>query len=197
LADLHRTRKAFGLRRGTAVAIVALLTAASAVGMPVAAAAAQPAEASRPVATVPATPGPIKPGYSKLVENTAVVQPTSAAAGDRHTVFVRLGGQGAAWVSADLLAKGAGAAEVQGAVRARLAAVSARARAVSALAVSVDPAAVTIFSVANAVPGVGLTADTAALRALARMADVEKISEIIPKTPANAGAAALTRVLQT
>ena len=75
--------------------------------------------------------------------------------------------------------------------------VDAGAAALSAVAVAADPRAVTIFRVSNAVPGLGLTADSAALRALAGRPGVEKISAIIPKTPANAGAAQLTRALQT
>ena len=59
------------------------------------------------------------------------------------------------------------------------------------------PGARVLFTVTNAVPGLGIIADPAAIDVLAARAGVAKISAIVPKYPANAGAAQLTRALET
>ena len=162
--------------------------------------------AADPPATIPApssgaqpavaVPGPTKPGYSKLVDTTAVLQPALGAAAGRSTVFVRFRTAGAAAVSAQAAAKNLAPEAIRRAVTMQRITIGAQAAEVSAAAVAVDPAAVTTFTVQNAVAGIGLTADNRALRALAGRSDVEKISAIVPKVPANAGAASLTRSLQ-
>lgn len=62
---------------------------------------------------------------------------------------------------------------------------------------SKDANAAALFTVSNAIPGVGITADAAALRVLAARPDVVKITPIVPKRPDNAHAAQLTKVLNT
>ena len=118
----HRaaTRSAVRVRRLIVTAAV-VLTAAVSAGSPAAAVGAPSANsvATRsglPVAAEAAIPGPTKPGYSKLVDNTAILQPALAAGSGRRTVFVQLAGPGAAQVSADLLAKGQSPAQVRLAV---------------------------------------------------------------------------------
>ncbi|SDO23853.1 PA domain-containing protein [Nakamurella panacisegetis] len=150
---------------------------------------------SRPVADAPAQPGPMKPGYSNLTARNAVLQPTLAAGSGEHTVFVQLPMAGAADVYDSARARGESTAQVSVAVAGARSAISALAASVSATAAAADPDAVTTFVVTNAVPGLGLTADPAALRAVAARSDVVQVSEIVPKSPANAGAAQLTRAL--
>ncbi len=164
---------------------------------PAGAAAGDPPAGSRPVAAAPAIPGPTKPGFSKLVTSSAALQPAPATDSGRRTVFVQLAVKSAAEISVAVLAGNQGAAAARRAVLVHRVAIGALSAEMSAAAAAVDPAAVTIFRVANAIPGIGLIADPAALRALAMRKDVVRISEIVPKTPANAGAAQLTRALQT
>src|ERR1700712_5190505 len=113
--------------------LVALITAATAT-LSISPVFASVAAGGGPVAATPATPGPTKAGYSKLVDNSAVLQPAPAAGAGRRTVFVQLAGPGAAHVSADLLAKGESVAQVRLAVQARLAVIAGRSAAVSAAA---------------------------------------------------------------
>ena len=149
------------------------------------------------MADTTAMPGPTKPGYSKLVDRSAVVLPALTAGTARHTVFVQFGVSGAADVYQAAVAHGESTAGVTAAVSGRRAVITTLAAAVSAAATAADPQAVTTFVVTDAVPGVGIIADPAAVRAIAGQGGVEKISEIVPKVPANAGAAQLTRALQS
>src|ERR1700712_2898017 len=182
-------------RAGAAAAL--LLTAALTVTSPVPAMAGDPVGGSHPVATTPATPGPTKPGYSTLVDRSAVLQPGLAGGSARHTVFVQLADRGVAQVSAALLARGEPVADVRLAVTQARAAIGLRSAAVSAAAKAIDPGAVVVFQVANAIPGVGITANSAALRALATFPDVAHISAIIPKRPAVPAASHLTSALRS
>lgn len=191
----HRSRSAAHGRIRLLVAVTAVM-AASVIG-PSGAFAVERHGAAGPDVGVLASPGPTKPGYSQLISNDAVLQPGLSAGSGRHTVFVQLATRGAAAVSATALAQNLGAASVTRAVREQQATTRAMSADVFGIAKGVDPSAVTTFEVANAVPGIGLTADSAALRVLAGRGDVVKISEIVPKTPADAGTAQLTRVLQT
>lgn len=155
------------------------------------------ATASLPAVNVVAAPGPTKPGYSKLVDNTAVLQPVLARASGPSTVFVQLRTAGAAAVADAGLARNLPPAAIRRAVIVHRSGIAALSTEISAAARALDPAARTIFEVGNAVPGVGLVADSTALRALADRPDVVSVSAIIPKIPANAGAAALTGVVQS
>ena len=154
-------------------------------------------EVAGAVAPTSATAGPIKPGFSKIVDAAAVLQPDLAVGSGRHTVFVQLAVQSAAAVSAAVLGGNGNESAARRAVLVQRSAIAALSSRISAAATAVDPGAVTVFRVGNAVAGVGLTADAAALRALAARRDVVRVWQIVPKTPANAGAAQLTRVLQT
>ncbi len=192
----HRSRSASGGRFRLLGAVTALLFGAL-WGPSTGAFATDPTGVAGPSVGQQATPGPTKPGYSRLIENTAVLQPGLAAGSGRRTVFVQLATTGAAAVSSAVLAKGQGAAAARRAVAVQRVTTKALSSEISGIARRIDAGAVSIFEVSNAVPGVGLIADPAALRALAGLRVVLKISEIVPKTPANAGAAQLTRVLQT
>jgi subtilisin family serine protease len=190
----HRSRSAsFG--RVRLLAAVTVVITASVLGSP-RASAVDPTGVAGPAVGALAAPGPTKTGYSKLIQDNAVLQPGLAAGSGRHTVFVQLATRGAAAVSAAALARNQGAAAANRAVQVQRAKTRAMSIEISDIARGIDPSAVTIFQVANAVPGVGLTADSAALHALAGLEDVVRISEIVPKMPANAGAVQLTRALQ-
>jgi subtilisin family serine protease len=120
----------------------------------------------------------------------------------RQTVFVQLAGSGAAATSAHTYRAVPGAASTKRS-KAKSAALSRRsqvkkdASAVLAAVRAKDGSARQLFQVSNAVPGIGVTADAAALRAIAARSDVVKISKIVPKTASNASAAQLTKVLNT
>ncbi len=195
----HRPRPARGrgpAARRCGAAVVLLLTAALALVAPAPVMATDPVGGSLPPVTA-ATPGPVKPGYSTLVNRSAVLQPVLADGSARHTVFVRLAGEGVAELSAGLLAKGESGADVRLAVTRARATIGLRSVAVAAAAKAVDPGSATIFQVANAIPGLGITANPAALRALATLPDVARISEIVPKTPAGTGPPQLASALRS
>ena len=196
----HRPHRSAG--RGIAAVrrrLAALLTVSVAlvVAWPASATATVPTPGDHPVAGSPAIPGPTKPGYSTLVNHSAVLQPALENGSTRRTVFVQLADQGVAQVSAALLARGEPAAVVRLAVVRARTAIGAQAAAVAATAKAADPAAVTVFQVANAIPGVGITASPAALRALAVLPDVARISEIVPKTRAAVGSAQLDSAMRS
>ena len=118
----------------------------------------------------------------------------------REAVFVQLSGDGAAAVSRHTLRTAPGkasarASEARSAALARRATVKSHAAAALSTAHRADSKAQSLFVVSNAVPGIGIVADRAALRALAQRSDVVKISAIVPKTASNAHTAQLTRVL--
>lgn len=60
-----------------------------------------------------------------------------------------------------------------------------------------DAPATELFRTANAVPGVAVTATTAAVRALAETPQVRSVRTLVPKTLTNSHAVQLTRVAQT
>ncbi|MCW2495048.1 S8 family serine peptidase [Jatrophihabitans sp.] len=119
-----------------------------------------------------------------------------------QAVFVQFSGAGAASVSSAAMRASTGTlsqreSTAKSDALARRAAVGTDATNALAAAKHVDAKAAQIFSVSNAIPGAGMLVDAAALKALAALPNVVKISKIIPKTPANSSAAQLTRVLDT
>ena len=144
--------------------------------------------APRPVTSVAAGAGPIKPGYSRLVNFSAVLQPALAVGDAPRAVFVQLAAVAAAQQWSSSLARGATPASAAAAVRAQRQVVLALARRTVAAA----PTATVLFTVTDVVPGIGLLATPSALRVLAGRPGVVAISALVPKVPAPAVAAAST-----
>ena len=112
-------------------------------------------------------------------------------------VFVELSGRSALQASTETLSKGMPAADARGSADSQKSAIAAVSDSVVTAAKAVDPAAEQLFQVGNVVPGIGLRATTDALQSLAARSDVVKISSLIPKKFDNAGAAQLTKVIDT
>ena len=156
--------------------------------------------AAYPATAAPASPSPARPAPVADAHTLAGVDESKLAGGlDRksgsHAVFVQLAGGGAA--DAATVARSTGSASPAAAARSRRAAVARTAKAVLSTARSKDAGTDELFQVSNAVPGVALRADSAALRAVAARGDVVKVSPLVAKTVSNASAAQLTQVLQT
>src|SRR5581483_6535894 len=122
--------------------------------------------------------------------------------GARQAVFVQLSGAGAAAISRTTFGRTGGTVHTRSmaaasAAAARRSAIAHTAATVMAAARRADAKSVRLFEVGNAVPGVGVIADSAAVRRLARRADVVKISPIVAKTVLNANTAGLTRAVNT
>ncbi|HZZ97009.1 MAG TPA: S8 family serine peptidase, partial [Jatrophihabitantaceae bacterium] len=118
----------------------------------------------------------------------------------RQAIFVQLRGEGAAEISRHVLSRASGTAHerratAQSAVLDRRDVVQASASSVLAAAKRVDGKTQRIFVVSNALPGIGMIADSAALKAIARRTDVVKVSPIVPKTAADAGSEPLIRAV--
>ena len=112
-------------------------------------------------------------------------------------VFVELSGKGALQASTEASSRGLAAADARSSADSEKEAIAATSDSVVTAAKAVDPGAEQLFQVSNAVPGIGLQATTDALAALATRPDVVKISALVPKKFDNAGAAQLTKVLDT
>lgn len=181
----RRTRSKVVLAAGSALLLVPLGFGA----LPSAAAA--PAKVTRPL-TIPDASHQLK---SAKLKGT-LAKPSAK----RQAVFVRLKGSGAAAVAQSTLGGSTRASTEKAsrnAARDRRASVARRANQVASAARKVDSKAVTLFSVSNAVPGVGLIANTKALAALAERGDVVSIAALVPKKTNNASAAQLTRAVNT
>ncbi len=155
-----------------------------------------PAGAAPLGADIPAQPGPVNAGHAAPLD-TSKFQKTFDHAGGSEAVFVEFAGAGAADAAATAQAQGKGAAGAKSAAKARRAATTSTASSVVAQARQSDDAVRQLFEVSNSVPGVAIEANAAALQSLAARADVVKISRLVPKTASNAGAAQLTKVLDT
>lgn len=145
----------------------------------------------------PARPFPVADGsrLQSLTQDAAKLTGKLAQArAGRHTVFVQLAGRGAA--DAATHARARGSSDVT-AARSRRAAVERTADSVLAGVRRVDSSAAQLFTVSNAVPGIGMRVDRAGLRALAARSDVVKISPLAKRTATNASAAQLTKVVKT
>lgn len=155
---------------------------------------AMPAHAA-PAADGPATPVPAASHRVQLP--TGKLGPLDRGDGARHAVFVQFRGKGAAQVSARALDDGRTKAAARRAAIARQGAVAVRATSVLQTARSHDSRVRRLFQVSNALPGMAIEATGPALRAVAARSDVKKVTPLVPKTVSNAGAAQLTRVLDT
>jgi subtilisin family serine protease len=118
----------------------------------------------------------------------AFTNPLTVAAG-RQSVFVQLAGPGAA----DVASRGGSVSSVN----ARRAQVARTAEAVLGAARKADSAATRIFTVSNALPGVGLRTNAAGVKALLGSAEVVKVSRIAPQQPSNANVASLVKAANT
>jgi len=157
-------------------------------------AAAYPATAA-PASPTAARPGPVADAHALTgLDKDKLAGGLDRASGS-HAVFVQLTGHGAA--DAATLARSTGKASPAAAARSRRAAVAQTAKAVLGTARSKDKGTDELFQVSNAVPGIALRADSAALRAIAARSDVVKVSPLVAKTASNASAAQLTKVLAT
>ncbi|MGL5811476.1 MAG: S8 family serine peptidase [Nocardioides sp.] len=167
--------------QGLAVLAAVATTAALGVALPSQAA----PDGERPAAKARISSGKALAGSKKL---SAGLDRDKQA---RQEVFVRFGGDGAAATAEGTSSKRA----------ARLAAgeraddVESQARDAVADAKGADSDARRLFTVSNAVPGVGVEVDGDGIAALAARSDVVKISRIYPKKPANANAANLIRAI--
>jgi subtilisin family serine protease len=143
-----------------------------------------------------------KAQLSKLRAPIQKVDSDLSGAKGLQTVFVQTSGSGAAAVSRRTLAAANGTqaartASAKNAAVARRAAIVKTTASVMSTAKSLDSSARQIYTIKNLVPGVAMSVDASALKALATRSDVVKISKIVPKTASNASAAQLTKVLNT
>jgi subtilisin family serine protease len=141
-------------------------------------------------------------GSAHVIGSAPAAKIVGAGIRRRRAVFVQFAGSGAAAAFRTALraASGPRTARNASAVHAALvrrAAVRQTARAVLATASAADPSTRKLWEVGNALPGMGLVTTPRGLRAIAARTDVAKISTLVPKRPANANTAALTRSLDT
>ncbi|WP_181642605.1 S8 family peptidase, partial [Nocardioides massiliensis] len=143
----------------------------------------------------PATPGPVAEGKAPgSVALSPTVRARLAGKSGPQSVFVTFRGNGAADAAR---ARNGTRAQERSAARNQRAQVERRADEVVAAARRKDGDARRLFATTNAVPGVAVLADSAALRTIAARSDVLKISPLPRHQVTNASAAQLTRALQT
>ena len=111
----------------------------------------------------------------------------------RQSVFVRFSGEGAAEAADD----SATARSAKAAADDVAATVDAQSDAALSTAKTEDTKAKRLFTVSNAVPGVGMRLNADAIETLAASDDVVKISRIYPKQVANANIANLIKAVNT
>ncbi len=111
----------------------------------------------------------------------------------RQAVFVQLAGQSAA----NTARMGPSGVTNSATVRGVRAEVARQAGGVLAAARGADRNARQLFTVSNAIRGVGLTLDSAAIQAVAKNNQVVKVSRIVPKSLSNANTAQLVRAVNT
>ena len=164
-----------------------LLAPLALAGVPTASAA--PATPTEPLRTTPLT-GQLRDGKLK-----GDLDRTSAG---RRSVFVQLSGQGAAAIADRTLRSGTrtSTTAARDATRDRRVDVARDADQVLAAARRSDSGARRLYTVSNAVPGLGLVADVATLEALAERDDVVAITPIVPKKVTNASLTQLTRAVR-
>ena len=107
----------------------------------------------------------------------------------RRAVFVQFAGEGAADVASRTGSSKAAAG--------RRAEVAKQAASAIGKARAADSKAASLFTVANAVPGVGLVTNGAGVKALASMTGVVKVSRIVPKNFENANTAVLVKAIKS
>lgn len=184
MASHRSARRTRGLAALSASAVCALF--AGALGQPATAATRQPSQ-----------PIPVADG-ARLLHHAHLLDKLSGGLSHqrtgRHDVFVQLAGEGAADAAAH--ARTYGRSQSRAALD-RRAAVERTATSVIGEVSRVDRSATRLFTVSNALPGMGLRVNSAGLRALAARSDVVKVTPLIAKSPTNASAAQLTKVVNT
>ncbi|OMH23574.1 hypothetical protein BKD30_11690 [Tersicoccus phoenicis] len=139
-------------------------------------------------------PTPPAQGLKSQPVKATKISPRLASASGQTSVFVQFTGQGAfdrtqpVGVKRGTQKPVARVAEVK-AIRASI--TSAARSAASAAGAS------TLYTTTNTIPGVALRGDAAALRALAKQANVVKITPLVPKKPSNKGTDIDTRALDS
>ena len=149
---------------------------------------------SQPDNLAPAAPRPDK-SISESAVAGGKLSPRLNSAKGRVTAFVELAETPAVDAYNTDLRRGKAAAKAS--ARAARAKVDRKAQSVLATLHGKDRAAKELYRTSNAVPGITVTADAAKLRELASSPDVRSIRLAVPKKVENAGAAVLTRVLDT
>lgn len=142
-----------------------------------------------------ATPFPVCQ-HAPISAGDKLSGPLAPASGPQ-TVFVELSGEGAADASRSARSQGKDKTAQNVAAKAARAAAKSKASAVVADTKGKDRATRELYRLSNSVPVVVLTADADAIRSLATRSDVVSVRAIVPKKPSNAGAAQLTKVLDT
>jgi subtilisin family serine protease len=166
-------------------------------GFGAAGASADPPPPPTPSDTAAAKAFPVsKADLGVLRADRKLLGPLKAARGDQ-TVFVELTGAGAADAASQARNKGQSKAAQKSAAKAAKAATKTRAGGVLSTAKAKDKSARELYQVSNAVPGLVMTADIDAIRAVAARSDVVSVRRVVPKHVTNAGAAQLTKVLET
>ncbi|WP_417562018.1 S8 family serine peptidase [Microbacterium sp.] len=115
----------------------------------------------------------------------------------RHAVFVQLSGQGAADAADTAKAQGKSKSAQKASANAAKKAAATKSSAVVGAAKKKDRSATELWQVGNALPGVAINADAAAIRALADRGDVVKITPLVPKHTDNANVSDLTNAVAT
>ena len=144
---------------------------------------------AQPVPT--ATPGSVSLPTAKLAGGLDARRAGSVA------VFVQLSGQGAAAAAETARAHGKNKASQQAAARSAKTDAAGRSAAVVKQAKQADGGAREMWQIGNALPGVAIIADMAAIRSIASRGDVVKITPLVPKHPLNSNASELTNVVAT
>ena len=142
----------------------------------------------------PAQPGPYKVGHA-VSDGKLKFEVKKADEAKDVDVFVKFTGLSSysAWTGQ----KARGDEAARSASLAKRAAINSTAKSVLGAARAVDPQAKVIYTSTNLVPGVAIRASGKALKALVNRRDVVNIARLVPKNASNAGAAQLTRVLNT
>jgi subtilisin family serine protease len=180
-------------RKALAVAVTTSLAVLTCVITGPSATAADPADSPSAV-PVPIAPPPDPGTITNTEKFNGALQRAPRGV---QRVFVELSGKGALQASTEASSRGLAAADARSSADSEKEAIAATSDSVVTAAKAVDPGAEQLFQVSNAVPGIGLQATTDALAALATRPDVVKISALVPKKFDNAGAAQLTKVLDT
>src|SRR6478609_1692293 len=180
-----------GRRKWMTAVVAATLFASLGVGTRPASAA--PADSS---GDKPAAPGPASSkGQLAGVNSEKLGSFLKADRSGRHAVFVQFAGTGAADASAAVASQGK--TKQKSTAKAKRLSIKAQAASAVSTAKASDRQVQQLWAVTNSVPGVAMTADAAAIDALAARADVVKIYPLLPKTVDNSSAAQLTNVLNT
>ena len=145
-----------------------------------------------PAPARPAVPAPAAAHTGHLPAGAEASSPVTPASG-RQAYFVQFDGSGAAQSAARV----GGRARGVHAAQARRDQVASQAGNALAAARRADSGAARLFTVSNALPGMGIRLDAAGVRALSALPGVVKVTAIVAKTPQNANVASLVKAVDT